>query len=66
MLFESPISSQHCFAKLKVLEELKIVWKLILYLRTYQPVWPDWEIFCTLGNFSKPVATIIFSKIATF
>ena len=23
------------------------------------PVWPDWAIYCTLGNFSKPVATII-------
>ena len=23
------------------------------------PVWPDWAIYCTLGNFLKPVATII-------
>ena len=26
-------------------------------------VWPDWAIFCTLGNFFKPVATIILPKI---
>ena len=25
-------------------------------------VWPDWAIFCTLGNHSKQVATIILPK----
>ena len=29
-------------------------------------VWPDWAIYCTLGNFSKPVATIILPKLPTF
>ena len=29
-------------------------------------VWPDWAIYCTLGNFSKPVATIIVPKLSTF
>ena len=23
-------------------------------------VWPDWVIYCTLGNFSRPVATIFY------
>ena len=32
----------------------------------FQPVWPDWAIYCTLGNFSKPVATIILPKSPTF
>ena len=34
--------------------------------RTEHPVWPDWAIYCTLGNFSKPVATIILPKSPTF
>ena len=29
-------------------------------------MWPDWAIYCTLGNFSKPTATIIFPKLPTF
>ena len=29
-------------------------------------MWPDWAIYCTLDNFSKPVATIIFPKSHTF
>ena len=35
---------------------------LIFHIR---PVWPDWAIFCTLGNHSKPVATIILPKLPT-
>ena len=27
---------------------------------------PDWAIYCTLGNFSKPVATINLPKSLTF
>ena len=30
-----------------------------------QPVWPDWAIFCTLGNHSKLVAKIILPKLPT-
>ena len=30
------------------------------------PVWPDWEIYWTLGNFSKPLATINLPKSPTF
>ena len=29
-------------------------------------MWPDWVIYCILGNFSKPVATIILPKFSTF
>ena len=28
-------------------------------------VWPDWVNYCTLGNFSKPMATIILPKLPT-
>ena len=31
-----------------------------------EPVWPDWAIFCTLGNFLKPLATINLPKSLTF
>ena len=31
-----------------------------------QPVWPDWAIFWTLGNFLKPLATINLPKSPTF
>ena len=30
------------------------------------PVWPDWAIFCTLGNFLKPLAKINLAKSPTF
>ena len=29
-------------------------------------MWPDWAIFCTLGNFLRPLATINFPKSSTF
>ena len=29
-------------------------------------VWPDWAIYWTLGNFSKPLATINLPKSLTF
>ena len=35
-------------------------------LCTFQPVWPDWAIFSTLGNFLKPLATISLPKSLTF
>ena len=28
------------------------------------PVWPDWAIYCTSDNFSKPVARIILPKFS--
>ena len=30
------------------------------------PVWPDWPIYWTLGNFLKPLTTINLSKSTTF
>ena len=27
-------------------------------VRKSLPVWPDWAIYCTFGNFLKPLATI--------
>ena len=29
-------------------------------------VWPDWAIYYTLGNFSKPMARIILPKLPTY
>ena len=40
--------------------------KLKSGLECLQAVWPDWAIYCTLGNFSKPVATAILPKLPTF
>ena len=33
---------------------------------TCQSEWPDWAIFCTLGNFLKPLTTIDLPKSPTF
>ena len=33
---------------------------------SWPPVRPDWAIFCTLGNFFKPLATINLPKSLTF
>ena len=47
-------------------------WRVLSYtfssLYSFWPsaVWPDWAIYCTLGNFSKPVAKIILPKFTTF
>ena len=35
-------------------------------VRACLPVWPDWAIYWTLGNFSKPGATISLHKSPTF
>ena len=35
-------------------------------LRSLESVWPDWEIFYTLGNFVMPLATINLPKYPTF
>ena len=31
----------------------------------FYAVWPELAIYCTLGNFSKPVGTIILHKLPT-
>ena len=36
--------------------QVKLIW-------LDRPVWPDWAIYCTLGNFSKPAGTIILTKL---
>ena len=36
------------------------------FARTSWSVWPDWAIFCTLGNFFKPLETINLPKSLTF
>ena len=47
------------YADIKHHNWLKQSWDL-------EPVWPDWAIYWTLGNFSKPVATISLRKSRTF
>ena len=43
-------------------------WLIICSTRKkrFVPVWPDWAIYLTLRNFSKPVATINLPKFPTF
>ena len=38
----------------------------VLIPRLPHPVWPDWAIYWTLGNFLKPLATINLPKFPTF
>ena len=40
--------------------------KLLCITSHQGSVWPDWAIYWTLGNFSKPVATISLPKSPTF
>ena len=39
--------------------------RLFLFRCVKQEVWPDWAIYCTLDNFSKPAETIILPKLPT-
>ena len=41
---------------------------LALFLSKWEQeaVWSDWAIYCTLGNFLKPLATIFLPNLATF
>ena len=43
-----------------------INFKLFHHYHLHEPVWPDWAIYWTLGNFLKPLATIILPKSPTF
>ena len=64
-------SSGHTAHESPILKELKSCMSLRLghYVKEMSieevacPVWPDWAILFTLGNFSKPVATIILPKL---
>ena len=47
--------------------ETHLWWEWLSNLRRrYLPVWPDWAIYWTLGNFLKPLATINLPKSPTF
>ena len=37
-----------------------------IWYNTSQTVWPNWALYFTLGNFSKPAATIILPKSPRF
>ena len=38
-------------------------WKYVVNATSGLPsVWPDWAIYCTFGNFLKPLATINLFK----
>ena len=44
---------------------VKLLWRImprVEYFLDLSPVWPDWAIYWTLGNFSKPLATINLPK----
>ena len=41
------------------------MWKCPFRIR-FLGRWPDWTIFCTFGNFLKPLATISLPKSPTF
>ena len=58
---EIPIGNENVSNQTKYL--IFRLWKLEVRV---SPVWPDWAIYCTLGNFSKPVATFILPKFTTF
>ena len=48
------------------LKDMNMFLKTWVYKRQdccLQPVWPDWAIYWTLGNFSKPLGTINLPKI---
>ena len=52
-----------------VLLEKTFLWKVFLENEMslgMSPVWPDWAIYFTLGNFLKPLARINLPKSPTF
>ena len=58
-----------CFSSLKVERGMIRGYQWILLSGWWggpQPVWPDWAIYWTLGNFLKPLATINLPKSPTF
>ena len=46
-----------------VSERFDVTEPVLQMFRQIYPVWPDWVIYCTLGNFSKHVATINLPKL---
>ena len=48
-----------------MLERAQLYIKLFFLFKKW-PVWPDWAIYWTFGNFSKPLAPINLPKSPTF
>ena len=65
---------QRSYAKICLWHRLQVKMKMAAKLSCQsciteiwrQPVWPDWAIYWSLGNFSKPVATIGLPKSPSF
>ena len=55
-----PMSWRECFWRTLLKDNF-----LVTLLPRYLAVWPDWEIYWALGNFSKPVGTISLHKSTT-
>ena len=56
-----------CFLRLINYLTLLSLFRLKVFkLKAFCTVWPYWVIYCTSGNFSKPVAKIILPKLPIF
>ena len=67
--FREWLEDQHLW-RLDELQPCHPSWKrseprLAILFHTSPSVWPDWAIYWTLGNFSKPVASISLLKTTT-
>ena len=58
-------TERSAFGILGPLKFINFVW-IWIASTYYLPVWPDWTIFCTLGLFLKPLATINLPESSTF
>ena len=58
-------TERSAFGILGPLKFIDFVW-IWIASTYYLPVWPDWTIFCTLGLFLKPLATINLPESSTF
>ena len=68
VLFKSTkqCSSKKCCRQSYSVNRSKTLPSFLRDLPELGSVWPDWAIYWTLGNFSKPVATISLPKSLTF
>ena len=62
LLWEILPLSIWCQAKPCGIAGSHLVWG---FVQEYAPVWPDWAIYWTLGNFLKPMTTIDLPKSPT-
>ena len=58
------MTSKCCSVPVQLVQRIGTKWRPTKGRST--PVWPDYEIIWTLGNFSKPLATIILPKLPIF